>query len=301
MNILLSGASGLIGTRLGAELAAAGHQVVRLVRRAPVGAGERRWDPDAGELNPEEIQGFDAVFHLGGVSIGEGRWTPERKRILRDSRVKSTALLARALATTRPAVFVCASATGVYGDRGDEVMTEASAPGSGFLADLCVEWEAACAPASAAGVRVVNARFGVVLDPAGGALAKMLAPFKLGLGGRLGSGRQWMSWIAAADTTAALRFLLENQGLRGAVNLVAPDPVTNADFTRALGRALHRPTFLPAPAFALRAALGEMADAALLSSTRAVPRKLVEAGFRFDLAQLSEALEKMLGDMKKVP
>jgi uncharacterized protein (TIGR01777 family) len=301
MKILLSGASGLIGTRLATELAADGHTLVRLVRRSPAGASERLWDPDAGTLNPEEIQGVDAVVHLGGVSVGEGRWTTERKRAILDSRVKSTELLARTLATlpTRPEVFVCASATGFYGDRGDEVLTEASPAGTGFLAEVCLAWEAACAPARDAGVRVVNTRFGVVLDPTGGALGKMLTPFKLGLGGRLGPGTQWMSWVSAADTVAALRFALQNKEVRGPINVVAPEPATNQAFTKALGKALHRPTFLPAPAAALRLALGEMADAALLSSTRAVPKKLQDAGFRFQDTHLQTALEQMLAAQKK--
>lgn len=297
MHILMGGASGLIGSRLVAELAQAGHRLTRLVRRTPASPDERIWDPATGLLDPDVLTGVDAVVHLGGASVGEGRWSADRKQVLRDSRLHSTALLAHAMAAASnpPATFLCASATGYYGHRGDEVLTEASGPGTGFLADLCVEWEAACGPAAAAGVRVVHARLGVVLDPAGGALERMLGPFRMGVGGRLGNGRQWMSWIAGADATSALRLCLSTPSLRGPVNVVAPEPVTNADFTRALGRALHRPTVLAVPAFALRLGLGEMANEALLSSTRAVPRALQAAGFHFDFKTIDEALAPLGG------
>jgi uncharacterized protein len=242
------------------------------------------------------VEGFDHVVHLAGENIAAGRWTPARKAVLRDSRIQGTRLLAETLAGLRhpPRVFVSASAIGYYGNRGDEVMHEESPRGIGFLPDLCQEWESAAGPMSASGIRVVHPRFGIVLSPAGGALGRMLTPFKLGVGGVVGSGKQWMSWISLKDAASALAYCLENDSLRGPVNLVAPQAVTNRDFTRILGRVLKRPAVLPAPAFALRLALGEMADDLLLSSLRVEPSRLLAAGYPFLYPGLESALRHLL-------
>ncbi len=294
MRVLLAGSSGLIGSALARLLCAEGHTVARLVRRKPESEEEFGWDIVRGEIDEAALDGVDAVVHLGGSNIAEGRWTERRKAELRSSRMGSTALLVNALqhAHSRPEVFVCASAVGIYGNRGDEVLTEDSALGSGFLAELGQAWEAA---AAAAPTQVIHARFGIVLDRAGGALGKMYLPFKLGLGGRLGSGQQYMSWIDLDDAVAAIYWMLSARTLSGPVNVVAPHPVRNADFTRALGRALRRPTPFPVPAFALRMALGEMADDALLASQRVEPHKLLNAGFQFALSDVESALSAKLG------
>ncbi|MEZ4472459.1 MAG: TIGR01777 family oxidoreductase [bacterium] len=293
MKIAIGGASGLVGQRLVTDLRADGHEVTRFVRRAAAREDEVAWDPGA-RLDPAALTGVGAVVHLGGVSVADGRWTASQKAAIRDSRVASTTTLARAVAEAGVPVFVCASATGIYGDGGDAVLTEDTPPGDGFLASVCVDWEAATAPAAAGGARVVQARIGIVLDPAGGALAKMLPIFKKGLGSRLGSGRQWMSWIDARDLSRALRFALATPALAGPINCVAPTPVTNADFTAALAAALGKRTFLPAPAFALKLALGAMADEALLGSTRALPVRLTSAGFSFDFSRLEDSLASLL-------
>jgi uncharacterized protein len=309
MNVLISGASGLIGSSLAPRLQAAGHKVSRLVRRkhgrsgggdgdaggggASEGSGATiPWDPDAGVLDPARLAGFDAIVHLSGENIA-GRWTEKRRQRIRNSRVRTTRLLAETLArmTPAPAVFVQASAVGYYGDRGDEVLTEASSPGSGFLADLCRDWEAASMPAQDAGVRVVRLRIAPVISSRGGMLAAVAPLFRLGLGGRLGSGRQWMSWIAIEDLLAIMERALSDGSMRGSINAVSPEPVRNAEFTRALGRALHRPAILPAPAFALRLALGTMAREMLLASERVVPETLLRAaGFQFTRPRLEDAL-----------
>lgn len=301
MKIIVSGASGLIGRALVASLLTQGHQVTTLVRResqhdARADVNAVAWNPATGELEAARLVGHDALVHLAGESIAEGRWTDEKKRRIRASRIDSTRLLAETLAQlqTRPRTFVCASAIGYYGDRGAEVLTEASAPGADFLAHVCRDWEAATEPARAAGIRTVNLRFGVVLSAAGGALAKMLMPFKLGVGGRVGSGKQYMSWIALADAVGAIEHALLNETLSGPVNVVAPQPVTNSEFTHALGHALGRPTLLPVPAFGLRLALGEMADALLLSSARVEPAQLKSAGYEFKYPQLDAALRDVL-------
>jgi hypothetical protein len=297
MNIVVSGSSGLVGSALVPELSAARHNVKRLVRRAPSGKlAEVRWNPAGGELDTAVVEGCDAVIHLAGESIAAGRWTMAKKARIRDSRVRSTALLAEALARTKkaPKVMVCASAIGYYGSRGDELLTEDSPAGSGFLAGVCREWEAAAAPAFRKGIRVVHLRFGVVLSRRGGALAKMLLPFWLGAGGRIGSGRQYMSWIAIGDAVGAIQYAMENEALRGPVNAVAPNPVTNQEFTLALGRALRRPTLFPMPELAARLLFGEMADALLLSSTRVVPERLKSAGYRFRHPALDAALRHLL-------
>jgi uncharacterized protein (TIGR01777 family) len=287
MQVLVSGSSGLVGSALVAALEGAGHPVVRLVRRTPA-ASEIRLDSGAPE-------GFDAVVHLAGESIA-GRWTAAKKAAIRDSRVQGTSTLAAALARTGrpPKVMVCASAIGIYGDRDDEVLREESAPGSDFLAEVSQQWEAATEPAARAGIRVVSLRFGVVLSPRGGALARMLSPFRMGAGGRIGSGQQWMSWITLDDVVGLIQHALATESLRGPVNSVAPNPVTNAQFTHALGQALHRPTVFPLPAFMVRLMFGEMGEALLLGSQRVDCGKLVASGFRFRHPELKPALEAIL-------
>jgi len=296
MKVILTGASGLVGSALGPALSAAGHEVWRLVRRTRTSEQEREWNPAEGRLDAAALESVDAVIHLGGENIASGRWTAARKERLRRSRVDSTRLLAQAMAATPcpPRVFLCASAVGIYGDRGGEVLTESSPPGSGFLADVGREWEAAAQSAASPATRVVCLRFGVVLSPAGGALARMLPVFRLGLGGRIGNGRQYWSWISLPDAVRAIEFVLANGSISGPVNLVSPQPVTNAVFTRSLGEALRRPACLPLPAFAARLALGEMADAALLASARAEPQKLLRAGFQFQHPALEDALRRLL-------
>lgn len=297
MKILVSGSHGLVGRALGKSLIDDGHEVVRLVRRdRTFGALEIEWHPNQERVDAQQLEGFDAVVHLAGESIASGRWTDEKKRAIRDSRVKGTKLLSETLArlSQPPSVFVCASAIGYYGNRGDEVLTETSRPGDDFLASVCVEWEAATRPAAEKGIRTVNARFGIILDRDGGALAKMLTPFRMGIGGRVGDGKQWMSWITLADVVAALKCVLLDPAVRGPVNFVAPTPVTNAEFTRTLGRALSRPTIFPIPAFGARLAFGEMADALLLSSQRVQPAVLEEKGFPFYWPTLEPALWRLL-------
>jgi len=290
--ILISGASGLIGAALVSVLESSGDEVFRLVRRALRNERELQWDPERA-VPPELVSGFNAVIHLSGESVA-GRWTTAKKQRIRDSRVVSTANLANAIARAEkpPQTFICASAVGYYGNRGDEVLTEESPFGSGFLADVSREWEAATQPAANAGGRVVNTRIGIVLSRDGGALKQMLLPFRLGLGGKIGSGRQWWSWIHIDDLVAAVVFILQNVEMHGPVNMVAPNPVTNAEFTQTLARALHRPAILPVPAFAARIAFGEFADEGLLSSAKVMPEKLVEAMFKY--SQLEEALANLL-------
>jgi uncharacterized protein (TIGR01777 family) len=302
MKILVSGSHGLVGRALVKSLIDDGHEVVRLVRHdRTLGAFEIEWHPNQGRVDAQQIEGFDAVFHLAGESIASGRWTDEKKRAIRDSRVKGTALLSETLAqlSQPPSVFVCASAIGYYGNRGDEVLTETSGPGNDFLASVCVEWEAATRPAAEKGIRTVNTRFGIILDGNGGALAKMLTPFRMGIGGRVGDGKQWMSWITLEDVVAGLKFMLLDTAARGPVNFVAPKPVTNAEFTRTLGRVLARPTFFPVPAFGVRLAFGEMADALLLSSQRVEPVVLEEKGFPFYWPTLEPALWNLLRERKQ--
>lgn len=280
MKILLTGAGGLVGSALTPRLAAGGHGITRLSHSQP-------W-PD--------LAGHDAVVHLAGENIATGRWTPEKKARIRDSRVEVTRRLCEAVAklASPPRVVICASAVGYYGNRGDEVLREESAPGADFIAGLCRDWEAATKPAVDAGIRVVNLRFGVILSAAGGALAKMLTPFKLGLGGVIGDGRQWMSWVALDDAVGVISGALADETLRGPVNVVAPRPVTNREFTKTLGRVLRRPAIFPLPAFAARLAFGEMAGALLLSSQRVEPAKLVASGYRFRFPELGVALRHWL-------
>ncbi|HEY6487844.1 MAG: TIGR01777 family oxidoreductase [Terracidiphilus sp.] len=303
--ILLSGASGLVGTALRQRLAQESRTLLQLMRIKPrhagaTGPGQVGWNPDAQPAieDASALEGCAAAIHLGGANLAARRWTEKYRRELVSSRVDSTRALATVLAGLRrpPHTFVVASAVGVYGDRGGETVDEASPPGQGFLADLCRAWEAAAQPARDAGIRVVHLRFGVVLGEGPGALGKMLPIFRWGLGGRLGSGRQWMSWVSMEDAIAAIVFALESPALDGAVNLTAPQPVTNAEYTRALAQALHRPAVLPVPAFALRLALGPMADEALLQSIRALPAKLIAAGFQFKHPRLEDALAAAIGE-----
>lgn len=295
LTVAVSGATGLVGSGLIESLRAQGHRARRIVRRDAAG-DDVLWNPAEGRIDAGALAGADAVVHLAGENISEGRWTDAKKRRIRDSRVEGTALLAQALAglPEPPRTFACASAIGYYGNRGDEVMDETSPPGGGFLAETCVAWEAAAEPARAAGVRVVNMRIGVVLAREGGALPKMATPFKLGLGGPVGDGRQYMSWIAREDLIAAMEFVLSHPTLDGPVNLVAPEPVTNREFAHALGGALGRPALLPLPAFAARLLFGEMGDELLLSSTRVRPRRLLDAGFEFQHPTLEPTLRHLL-------
>uniref|UniRef100_A0A7V4XTU7 TIGR01777 family protein n=1 Tax=Acidobacterium capsulatum TaxID=33075 RepID=A0A7V4XTU7_9BACT len=301
--VLLSGASGLIGTALREAFVQQGYGCRQLVRHPARTPEEIEWHPSSGKTpDANRLQGTQIAIHLSGANISSGRWTEARKRELLQSRVVPTRALAVALCQTEPRskVLVCASAIGIYGERGDEVVDESSAPGQGFLPETCLAWEASAAEAAACGIRVVSARFGIVLSPKGGALAKMLPLFRLGLGGPLGNGREWMSWISLEDTARALVFLGQraiddpSAPLVEAVNVVAPNPVRNADFTRQLGHALHRPAILPAPAFALRLVFGEMADQALLASTRVAPTRLQQKGFEFHHPTLAEALRHEL-------
>lgn len=295
--VAISGASGFIGQRLVQRLRARGTRVVRLVR--PGREADRdaiAWDPAASTIDASRLEGIDAVVHLAGESIAGGRWTDARKAAIRESRVRGTSLLAQTLSglARKPRVFVSASAVGIYGDRGDAVLDETSASGEGFLAEVGQAWEDAADAAREAGIRMVHPRIGVVLDPSGGALAKMLLPFKLGAGGRLGDGHQFMSWIALDDAVGALAFMIEHDALSGAVNLTAPQPVTNREFTRALAHALRRPAALPVPGWALRLAVGELADAALLGGARVLPSRLLQAGFAFEHPELSGFLARSL-------
>ena len=294
MKVAVSGASGFIGSALVPALESAGHAVVRLVRREPAAANELAWDPDAGTIDAAGLEGVDAIVTLSGETIGQ-RWTDKRRAEILHSRVSTAGLLARTAAELdpRPAVFVSAGGAGIYGDRGDELLTEDSRLGEGFLPDVGRAWEAAAEPARTTGIRVVNFRQGIVLARRGGALDRMLTPFKLGLGGRIGSGRQWWSWVTLRDTLAAYRFVLEND-ISGPVNLSSPNPATNAQFVRALGRALRRPTVLPLPAFAVKAAFGDMGVAALLEGQRTLPSRLLDRGFEFTEPNVDAALERIL-------
>lgn len=297
MKVAIAGSSGLIGTGLVPALRSGGHEVLRLVRRATEERNEVRWDPVRGQLDPADLEGVDAIVNLGGAGIGDKRWTPERRKAILDSRVVPTRLLAETAAALdpRPSVFLGGSAVGWYGyDTGDTIRTEADPQGHGFLADVVAAWEQATEPAAKAGIRTVLLRTGIVQSTAGGALAKQLVPFRLGLGGRLGSGQQYVPWISLADEVGAIELCLASDQLEGPVNLTAPEPVTNADFTRTLGRLVHRPTLIPTPTPALKALFGDdMVREMLLGGTRAVPTKLQEAGFRW----LHPTLEVALADV----
>lgn len=297
MKILVTGSHGLVGSALIPALEAGAHEIVRLVRSTPkAGAPEVQWDAEKGSIDVARMEGLDAVVHLAGENIAEGRWTDEKKARIRDSRVKGTRLLSEALARLAqpPRTLVSASAIGYYGDRGAEVLPETSAPGSDFLAGVCRDWEAATQPAEESGMRVIHLRFGIILSETGGALAKMLTPFRLGLGGKIGSGKQFMSWIALDDVVGVINHALTLDALRGPVNVVAPNSVTNQEFTKMLGHVLSRPTIFPVPAFAARLAFGEMADALLLASTRVEPLRLKESGYAFQYPELESALRHVL-------
>lgn len=298
MNILVSGSRGLIGSELIPRLKANGHQVRRLVRSAKnANPSDFLWDPARGEIQGE-LKNIDGVIHLAGESIASGRWNDQKKKEIRDSRIKGTTFLSETIAALSPLpkVFLCASAIGFYGDRGSDTLDENSSNGSGFLAELCRDWEAATNPARDAGIRVVNLRIGVALSPKGGALGKMLLPFQLGLGGNVGSGEQEMSWIAIDDVAQAMVHCIENETVSGPVNLTAPNPVPNKEFTRAMGKVLSRPTVMPMPDFAARFALGEMADELLLSSAKVLPTKLQSTGFQFAYPEIEGALRHVIND-----
>ena len=288
----------MLGSALRESLAAHNCSILQLVRSAPTLPGQLQWNPASGPFIPhvEALEGLTAAIHLSGVNLAGHRWTPDFKREILESRVASTRILATALAALRhpPQALLVASATGIYGNRGQELLDETSHPGDGFLADACRQWEAAAQPALDAGIRVIHLRFGVVLGPGHGTLGKLLPFFRLGLGARLGSGDQYMSWISLPDALAAIHFLLESDSLSGPFNFSAPNPVTNAQFTRALAQQLHRPAFLSIPASALRLAFGEMANEALLSSCRAYPARLAAAGFQFSHATIVHALPAVL-------
>jgi uncharacterized protein len=297
--VLVSGVSGPIGTALLPSLESSGAAITRLMRTGSHpnrtnGAEIIPWDP-TGPIDPQSVSGFDAVIHLAGESI-IGRWTPEKKAKIRDSRVVGTRNLAQALAqaSVKPQVFICGSAIGFYGDRNEEALNEQSSPGTGFLSDVCREWEAATRPAAEAGIRTVHVRTGIVLSQKGGALGKMLTPFKMGVGGRVGSGRQWMSWIDVQDWVGALHHILKTDLLQGPVNMVAPKPVTNAEFTKALASVLRRPAIFPMPKFAVKLAFGEMGETVLLGSQRVEPAQLVTSGYPFRFATLRASLENTL-------
>lgn len=295
MKVLLTGSSGLIGSALIESLGANGHQAIRLLRNN-VAEGSPSWDPENGTIDLADVREIAAVIHLAGDNIAEGRWNDRKKGRILNSRVSGTKLLVESLATSdhKPRVIVSASAVGVYGDRGEELVDETSEPGNGFLADVCKQWEGAAASAVDAGIRMANVRLGVVLSTAGGALKRMLLPFRMGLGGVIGSGRQYMSWVSIDDVVEIIQHAIANDSLQGPVNGVSPNPVSNRDFTKALGRVLHRPTICSMPAFVARLAFGEMANELLLASTRATPRKLTDSGYKFRHPELEEALEHLL-------
>jgi hypothetical protein len=298
LRVAITGATGLIGRALSTFLSSGGHDVIHLVRGIPQ-PGELKWDPLAGELDAKALEGIDAVVHLAGENVASGRWTAARKRRIVESRTVTTRFLSEALArlNQRPSVLVSASAVGIYGPRGDEVLTETSAPGSDtdFFVELAREWEAAAEPARQAGIRVAHPRFGVVLSPRGGALAKLLPAFRAGVGGQLGNGRMWMSWVSVDDAVGAIYHALFSSSIAGAYNVTAPDPVTSREFVRTLGRVLGRPVAVPVPAAALRLAFGEMADATILSSIRVLPKVLQGEQYGFRHTRLEPALRYLLG------
>jgi len=300
MRIAMTGSSGLIGSASTARFGQDGHAITRVVRGAGVRDPRHRtvaWDPVAGAIDRAGLEGHDAVIHLAGEDIAAGRWTQARKQIIRESRIRGTRLLCETLAglAHKPRVLITASGVGYYGTREpDECVDETSARGAGFLSDLVRDWEQATTPAKAAGIRVVHTRFGIVLSPSGGALAKMLPVFRMGLGGRVGNGRQVMSWIALDDVPSVMLHLIEHDSLSGPVNVVSPHPVTNAEFTRILGHVLGRPAVLPLPGFAARLLFGEMADALLLGGARVIPRQLEHTGYRFAYPRLEQALQHLL-------
>jgi len=296
VNILVSGSSGLVGSSLVVQLSSKGQTVKTLVRREPKHPSEIRWNPPQSGPTPEQLQGIDAVIHLAGEGIATGRWTPKKKQAIMESRMLGTKILSDAISRmpVPPKVMISASAIGYYGDRGAEVLKEDSWPGRGFLPEVCQAWEAATVPVVKKGIRVVQLRFGIILSPKGGALAKMLPPFKMGLGGILGPGNQYMSWIALDDALGVIKYALFGDTIFGAINTVAPQAVTNKEYTQTLGRVLSRPTVLPMPAFLARLAFGEMADALLLSSVRVEPAYLIRSKYPFQFPNLEDALRHLL-------
>ncbi len=295
MRVLITGASGLIGSALMSELRTAGHEPVALVRRPPRNANELRWDP-GGAIDGSNFNSADAVVHLAGENVGAGRWNEQRKSRILNSRVQGTQTIAASMARAnpKPRVLVSASANGIYGETGDKVVTEAEPSGSTFLSEVGRQWEQATGAASEAGIRTVLLRTGIVLNKKGGALPRMLPPFRMGVGGRIGDGRQWMSWITLEDEIRLIMHAIMNESIRGPVNAVAPNPVTNLEFTRVLGSVLHRPTLFPLPAFVVRAAFGQMGEELLLASNRALPKAALDSGFRFRHPELRGALEDVL-------
>ena len=296
MRILISGASGLVGTATAGALRADGHEVARFARQKGASSpGDVRWDPASAFIDAQTMEGADAIVHLAGAGIADARWSEARKKVLRDSRMNSTRTLVDAIAQLqqKPRVLIAASGVGYYGDRGDETLTESSSNGNGFIAALARDWEAQSLRAESLGLRVVMLRFGMVLSAHGGALPRIVTPFKLCVGGRLGSGKQWISWIALEDATGVIRSVLVDEKLSGPINVVTPNPVRNAEFTTALARVLHRPAIFPVPGFALRLALGEMADELLLVSQRVNPRKLVTQGYAFRFPDLDAAFHSL--------
>lgn len=295
MKVAIAGASGLVGSALIPVLKKLGAQITRLVRSKPK-AGEIEWHPNQDEVSSRLLEGFEVIINFAGENIAGGRWTDDQKRKIRDSRVNGTHLLSEAIAklTKKPRVFVCASATGIYGDRDDETLDEQSESGGGFLAGVCREWEKACEPAIKAGTRVVNLRFGPIIAREGGMLAKLLTPFKMGMGGKVGSGKQFISWVALEDAVNAVMLAIQDESIRGPLNVVSPNPVTNEEFTKTLGHVLNRPTALAMPAFAARLAFGEMADEMLLASQKVIPKRLTNAGFVFEYPELESTLKHLL-------
>jgi uncharacterized protein len=297
MDIAITGSHGFVGSALVPALARAGHRPVRIVRGPAVNADELGWDPDAGTIDVAGLEGIEGVVHLAGAGIGDKRWTDDRKRLILESRTKGTDLLARTLAglTRRPSVLVSASAVGYYGNRDDEPLDEQSSPGDDFVAGVCVQWEAATAPAADAGIRVARVRSGVILGRAGGVLPRLLLPFRLGLGGRIASGRQYMSWVSIDDEVGAILHALTNDAVAGPVNLTGPAPVTNAEFTQTLGRVVHRPTVLPTPLLPLKARYGsELVQHLLVEGQRVLPKRLEATGYRFAHPTLEEALRAVV-------
>ena len=295
MKVVLTGASGLLGRALVSSLRDDGHAAIRLVRRPPAAADEAQWDPQSGHVDPAALLGADAVINLAGPGLGDRPWTPARKRMLLDDRVSATRTITEAMAAAEPPprVLLSMSGTGFYGTPGDQVVTEAAPQGDGYVAQIAAAWEQATAPAADAGIRVVRMRTGVVLSANGGAFGRLLPIFRLGLGGRLGSGRQWWSWVALSDYVSAVRFLLDHGEVDGPVNVTAPVPITNADLTKAMGRVLHRPTFTIAPGFALKLPLRDFAED-LLGGQRSVPQRLLDAGFDFEHPSFEPALRAVL-------
>lgn len=298
MKVLITGSTGLLGTELQKSFTAKGYDLLLASRKEPQDDKHIQWSIEEGFTDPDKLEGVDVVVHLAGENVSGLRWTDEKKKAIRDSRVLGTRNVVDAISKLKhkPKVFVASSAIGFYGERGEEEVTESSAAGDNFLAVVCKEWEAESRRAEDAGIRTVLLRTGIVLSKDGGALATMLTPFRLGVGGVVGSGKQWMSWISLEDEIAVINYVIENENIRGAVNAVSPNPVTNHDFTKTLGDVLYRPTFLPLPEFAVSMIFGEMGDALLLASTKVMPKRLEDAGFEFKYPNLKEAIERAVSE-----